>query len=80
MPESEDDKYWQFMIGYLKEHPEKHMSGNDHQYSEAGVPIFNDGVAFKLSMRQWGQLMADVFNERYSSAYMKWAFSRPNEL
>lgn len=39
------------------------FSGNDHQYSSTGVPIFSDGTCLKMSMRAWGALMAMVYSD-----------------
>ena len=47
-----------------------YFSGESHQFSNTGVPVFSDGVAFKASMRAWGQIMAmarsKIDNKEYS--------------
>ena len=46
------------------------FAGEDHQYSQTGVPVLSDGTAFRCSMRVWGQIMASIYQkpngERYS--------------
>lgn len=36
------------------------FSGNNHQNSITGVPVFSNGTCFRASMRAWGQIMADA--------------------
>lgn len=36
------------------------FSGNNHQNSTTGVPVFSNGTCFRASMRAWGQIMADA--------------------
>jgi len=56
------------------------FDGSWHQNWEYGVPLIEyDGkfFAFAISMRRWGQLMADAFepNCKEPYVYLKWAFS-----
>ena len=37
------------------------FSGQEHQYSLTGVPVFNDGTCFRASMRCWGSIMAELY-------------------
>jgi hypothetical protein len=39
-----------------------HFDGNTHQNHEHGMPVFNDGLHFAVSMRYWGGVMADAWN------------------
>ncbi|MBQ7906618.1 MAG: hypothetical protein IJ309_01445 [Clostridia bacterium] len=37
------------------------FSGEEHQYSFTGAPLFSDGTCFRASMRAWGSIMASVY-------------------
>ena len=37
------------------------FSGEEHQNSYTGVPVFSDGTCFRASMRSWGIIMAQLF-------------------
>ena len=37
------------------------FSGEDHQNSRTGVPVFSDGTCLRASMRAWGALMAGIY-------------------
>lgn len=39
------------------------FSGEEHQYSSTGVPVFSDGTCFRASMRAWGSIMANVYSD-----------------
>ena len=45
------------------------FSGNDHQMSLTGVPVFSDGTCFRASMRCWGMIMAEVYSELNGESY-----------
>ena len=47
------------------------FSGEEHQNSLTGVPVFSDGTCFRASMRSWGMIMASL-NEgtSYMDFYM----------
>lgn len=45
------------------------MTGERHQYSSDGVPIFSDGKRLELSYRAWGDLMAAVWSEQEGKDY-----------
>lgn len=36
------------------------FSGEEHQNSLVGMPVFSDGTAFRASMRAWGHIMANT--------------------
>jgi hypothetical protein len=38
-----------------------YFSGEEHQYSFTGVPVFSDGTCFRASMRCWGYLMSTIY-------------------
>ena len=38
------------------------FSGQDHQTSLTGVPVFSDGTCLRASMRAWGQIMAAIYS------------------
>ena len=37
------------------------FSGEEHQNSLTGVPVFSDGTCFRASMRCWGMIMALIY-------------------
>ena len=40
-----------------------YFSGEDHQNSLTGVPVFEDGTCFRSSMRCWAQIMASIYTD-----------------
>ena len=38
-----------------------YFSGEEHQNSATGVPVFSDGTCFRASMRAWGSIMAKIY-------------------
>ncbi len=36
------------------------FSGEQHQYSLTGMPVFSDGTCFRASMRCWGHIMSKI--------------------
>ena len=38
-------------------------SGNDHQNNIYGMPVFEDGTAFRATMRCWGSIMAMLYSD-----------------
>jgi len=57
------------------------LSGNDHQNSDTGVPVFNDGTCFRASMRTWGLVMSAAYPELdgKKTNYMDFYMSTPME-
>lgn len=49
-----------------------YFSGEDHQNSLTGVPVFEDGTCFRSSMRCWAQIMASIYpdSEGNQRSYM----------
>ncbi len=39
------------------------ISGQDHQNSATGVPVFDNGTCFRASMRAWGSVMTYAYPE-----------------
>lgn len=39
------------------------FSGNDHQNSYTGVPVFDNGTCLRASMRTWGMIMSFAYPE-----------------
>lgn len=37
------------------------FSGEEHQNSLTGVPVFSDGTCLRASMRAWGTIMAGIY-------------------
>ena len=52
------------------------FSGNDHQNSYTGVPVFDNGTCLRASMRSWGMIMTFAYPEvdgqltKYMDFYM----------
>lgn len=38
------------------------FSGEEHQCGITGMPVFEDGTAFRATMRCWGSIMASVYS------------------
>jgi len=57
------------------------LSGDDHQNSDTGVPVFENGTCFRASMRAWGFIMAVAFPEinGNETQYMDFYMSTPLE-
>lgn len=45
------------------------FSGEEHQNSMTGVPVFSDGTCFRASMRCWGQIMAGIYSQLDGKEY-----------
>lgn len=73
---------WQhkdILIEYLKNNPDKWISGDEHQHGPLGVPEFSDGSVLMTTMRHWGGIMAEVTNQLDDGwGYVVWAFDRPD--
>ena len=41
-----------------------YFSGEEHQNSLTGVPVFSDGTCFRASMRAWGNVMAMAHTDK----------------
>ncbi len=57
------------------------FSGQQHQNSATGVPVFQNGTCFRASMRTWGTIMAAAcpeFNGK-EMGYMDFYMSTPKE-
>ena len=67
-----------------------HFSGDYHQNGDFGCPIIDNKYSFEVSVREWGDIMAEAYpNEDYTiydskgedCRYLKWAFtSSENEV
>ena len=55
------------------------LSGGDHQNSDTGVPVFDNGTCFRASMRSWGVIMTIAFPEvnGNETQYMDFYMSTP---
>lgn len=52
------------MVDLIKEDIAKNnylFSGQEHQFSSCGTPVFSDGTCFRASMRCWGSIMAEIY-------------------
>lgn len=45
------------------------LTGEDHQSSIEGVPLFEDGTIGSFSWRAWGDLMAAIWSEEEDKDY-----------
>lgn len=45
------------------------ISGSDHEWSDDGVPLFDDNTVGLFSFRSWGDLMAAVWSEEEDRDY-----------
>jgi len=57
------------------------FSGAEHQNSDTGVPVFDNGACFRASMRVWGTIMAAAYpmvNEAETN-YMDFYVSTPTD-
>ena len=58
------------------------FSGNDHQNSYTGVPVFDNGTCLRASMRSWGMIMSFAYPEvdgkrtQYMDFYMSSAVAK----
>lgn len=57
------------------------FSGEEHQNSFTGVPVFSDGTCFRASMRSWGMIMASLYrdSEGNNLSYMDFYMSLGDE-
>jgi hypothetical protein len=74
--------FWNCVKKFLVEKNIK-INGSWHQNWDYGVPLIEyEGklYAFAVSMRRWGQLMAEAFNPNNKEplAYVDWAFHNPD--
>jgi hypothetical protein len=45
------------------------LTGDAHQHSPAGVPLFSDNTVCMLTFRAWGDLMAAIWSEQENKDY-----------
>lgn len=57
------------------------FSGEAHQISDTGVPVFSDGTCFRASMRTWGTIMTLAYPEidGCKTGYMDFYISVPDK-
>ena len=57
------------------------LSGEEHQCSYAGVPVFDNGTCFRASMRSWGTIMSFAYPEinGQKTNYMDFYMNTPAE-
>ncbi len=51
------------------------FTGWDHQERDNGVPVLNNGKAYRFSQRGWGGVMADAYGCEGSFDYARFAFN-----
>lgn len=79
----EGDEF-QVIVQLIGEEIIKHgycFSGEDHQNSFTGVPVFNDGTCLRASMRTWGLIMSVIYSalDEKEYSYMDFYMSTPKE-
>ena len=69
-----DNEVMKLHVDVIKKELKKkryYFSGEEHQNSPFGVPVFSDGTCFRASMRAWGLIMAMAHsNKKYDYTYM----------
>lgn len=55
------------------------FSGQEHQFSPCGAPVFSNGTCFRASMRCWGSIMADVYEHPDGTPFSYMDFYMPLE-
>lgn len=45
------------------------ITGEDHQYSDNGVPLFSDNTVGLFTYRAWGDIMAAIWSEEEDKDY-----------
>ena len=55
------------------------FSGIAHQGAQYGVPVFDDGKQFNVSMRHWDGIMAEALGIEGEYAYVDWAWVPPEK-
>lgn len=58
-----------------------HFDGEYHQNGLYGVPVFDNGKYYEISMRSWGGIMARAFPEEFDDPddqmnYVRWYLGR----
>lgn len=66
--EPEEVPYAEGIRAYAIEHNLR-TTGEQHQYSPQGVPVFEDGTASTFSYRAWGDIMAAIWSEAEGKDY-----------
>ena len=58
------------------------FSGQNHQNSSTGVPVFSDGTCLRASMRVWGRIMSLIFSmvDGKTYSYMNFYMNCPKEV
>ena len=69
-----DNEVMKMHVDVIKKELKKkryYFSGEEHQNSPFGVPVFSDGTCFRASMRAWGLIMAMAHsNKKDDYTYM----------
>jgi len=64
-------EYQKYVIALKKECHSKNIkyTGEQHQYSGSGVPVFSDNTYGSFSYRGWGDLMAAIWTDPDKGEY-----------
>ena len=73
------DEHNPYELELIKEIREKgyRLTGIAHQNYRYGVPVFDDGKQFNVSMRYWGNIMAKALGIDGEDGYREWAWTPP---
>ena len=73
------DEHNPYELELIKEIREKgyRLTGIAHQNYRYGVPVFDDGKQFNVSMRYWGNIMAKALGIDGEDGYREWAWTSP---
>ena len=58
------------------------LTGEEHQYSNKGVPLFSDNRVFKCSFRKWGRIMSQIWSleEGVNYNYMDFSAGKGSKI
>ena len=67
-----DKPYEETVVEAIRQHGYR-FSGQAHQNAQYGVPVFENGKQYNVSMRHWGRIMAEATGLG-GCAYASWAW------
>lgn len=72
-------RHEQLVVDSLRRNGYK-FTGFYHQNGEHGVPLFNDGMVYRVSQRVWGGIMAEALGLDLSNrmSYLAWYYIAPD--
>jgi len=73
-----DPEHLEAILENMRQHGYR-LNGYHHQQYEYGVPVFNDGTKYNVSMRTWGDVMAKLLGIEGEMSYLTWAWTVPED-